>query len=406
MSNLDQKLQQTIQLAYENVPAVKARFEAAGLTPDAIQGVADLPKLPVLSKDEVVGMQQANPPFGGMLGVSLSEISHIFFSPGPIYEPAPEPDESAWEVALDALKRCGFEPGEIILNSFSYHLVPAGFLFDGAFRRLGCIVMPGGTGQADLQLKMAVDLGATGYVGTPSFLMSLVKRAEEQGLIESGAFRIKKAIVSAEPFPPSMRQALAERGITVGNAYATADFGVLALNTGEGMIMQLLDEPIIEVVDPETGQPVGSGEAGEVVVTNFSRIYPLIRLGTGDMAVNMDPNPGHSKQTERGIVLVGRSGEAAKVRGMFVHPNQLRFAAAQVNGVKVVQGVVSRPGDKDHFTLRVETEGEVDETAVADNLQQIIPNICRVRVDEVEFVTAGTIQPDAPGMVDARDWQA
>ncbi|MAU02136.1 MAG: CoF synthetase [Anaerolineaceae bacterium] len=406
MTDLDAKLKEAVQYAYKNAPAVKARFDKAGITPDDIQGVADLPKIPVLPKDQIVALQQAAPPFGGMLGVPPEKVTHIFFSPGPIYEPAPEPDEGAWDVAIAALKTTGFKPSDVVLNSFTYHLVPAGFLFDNAFVRLGCTVVPGGTGSAELQLKMMQDLKVTGYSGTPSFLMSLIKKAEASGIDFNNDLQLKTAIFSAEPLPPSLRQTFVEEyGLAVGNAYATADFGLLALNTGEGMAMSLLPEPIVEVVDSETGQPVGAGEAGEVVATNFSRAYPLIRIGTGDMAMNMDPNPGQSQQTERSIILVGRSGEAAKVRGMFVHPNQLRFATGQIPGVQKVQGVVSRPEHKDHFVVRVEAEG-VDETAVTEQVKTAVQGLCRVRVDAVEFISPGTLADDAPGMVDARNWQA
>lgn len=404
MTNLDVKLRNAVKTAYENAPAVKARFEAAGITPNDIQSLADLPQIPVLPKDDIVAMQQANPPFGGMLGVSPDKITHIFFSPGPIYEPAPEADDSAWDVAVGALQMTGFKPGDVVLNSFTYHLVPAGFLFDNALTRLGCTVVPGGTGSAELQLKMMQDLQVTGYSGTPSFLMSLIKKAEAAGLDFRKDLQLKTAIFSAEPLPPSLRQTFVEEyGLAVGNAYATADFGLLALNTGDGMAMSILPEPIVEVVDSDTGQPVGAGETGEVVATNFSRAYPLIRIGTGDMAMNVDPNPGQSGQTERSLILVGRSGEAAKVRGMFVHPNQLRFATGQIPGISKVQGVVSRPELKDYFLLRVQAEG-VDETAVAAQIKTAVQGLCRVRVDAVEFIAPGSLADDAPGMVDARDW--
>jgi phenylacetate-CoA ligase len=170
------------------------------------------------------------------------------------------------------------------------------------------------------------------------------------------------------------------------------------------MAMQLLAEPIVEVVDPDTGQRVGPGETGEVVVTSFSRVYPLIRLGTGDMAMNLDPNPGQSRQEERSIILVGRSGDAAKVRGMFVHPNQLRFAAGQIPGVQIIQGVVSRPQEKDRFVLRVAMDEGTDQATAAEQISQAVQSVCRVRVDDVEFVEPGTITAESPGMVDRRDW--
>jgi phenylacetate-CoA ligase len=259
-------------------------------------------------------------------------------------------------------------------------------------------------GNSELQVQMMRDLGVTGYAGTPSFLMSLIRKAEEMGFDFRKDFKLRKAIVSAEPLPPDLRQKLESYGLTVGNAYGTADFGLLALNLGQGMAMQLLAEPIVEVVDPDTGQRVGPGETGEVVVTNFSRVYPLIRLGTGDMAMNLDPNPGQSRQEERSIILVGRSGDAAKVRGMFVHPNQLRFAAGQIPGVQIIQGVVSRPQEKDRFVLRVAMDEGTDQATAAEQISQAVQSVCRVRVDDVEFVEPGTITAESPGMVDRRDW--
>ncbi len=399
MKDLNQQLQETIKHAYENATAVTERFDAAGIKPEDIQTVADLVKIPILPKDDIVALQQANPPFGGMLGVPPEDVTHIFFSPGPIYEPAPEPDESSWTVLIAALEKSGFQKGEVVLNSFSYHLVPAGLSFDGALTRLGCIVVPGGVGNSDLQLKMVQDMKITGYVGTPSFLLRLLEKGKELGIENT----ITHALVSAEPLLPPMRAAIEAYGVSIGNAYATADLGILGLNLG-GMAFQLFSEPIVEVVDPETGQPVGAGETGEIVATNFSKVYPLIRIGTGDMAMNMDPNPGQSTQAERSIVLVGRSGDAAKVRGMFVHPNQLRFATGQIPGALKVQGVVTQPDNKDHFVIRVEVEDGVADTAVAEKIKEAVRNLCRVRVDDVEFLAPGTLAEDAPGMVDARDW--
>lgn len=405
MSDLDRKLRETVAHAYANATAVKARFDAAGVAPEAIQTIADLTKLPILRKDEMVQLQQANPPFGGFLGVEPAAVSHIFFSPGPLYEPAPAAQDRVWEITKQMLLGCGFVPGDVVLVSLSYHLTPAGFLFDQALTRLGCTVIPGGIGNSDLQLQMMRELGCTGYVGTPSFLMSLIRKAEEDGLTFTADFKLTKAIVSAEPLPPSLRQTLTETyGIAVSNAYGTAEFGILAVDRGDGvpMAMQLLPEPIIQLLDPETGEPVDAGTPGEVVVTNFSRVYPLLRFGTGDMAVNVDPNPGKSKQEERSMILVGRSGEAVKVRGMFVHPNQLRFAASQVPGVQAVQAVVTRPDLKDVLTLKAAVASGAGSEAVVEGLKRAVTAVCRLRVDAVEFIAS--LPDGAPGIVDARAW--
>lgn len=401
MTEVDKKLQEFIQYAYKNATAVKARFDAAGVQPYEIKSVADLEKVPVFSKDQIIQIQQADPPFGGMLGVPREQVSHIFFSPGPIYEPAPNPQEANVGNAVAAIKQSGFQPGEIVLNCFSYHLVPAGFAFDAALTHLGCTVVPGGIGNSDLQIKMALDMKIRGYAGTPSFLLSLLTKAQEQGTPLS----IDHAIVSAEPLLPPMRAAIEAFGVHIGNTYATADFGIMAINIGGGLAFQLFPgPPFVEVVDLETREPVGPGEPGEIVATNLSHVYPLIRIGTGDMAVNVDPKPGHSQQSDRSLILIGRCGDAVKVRGMFVHPNQLNFAARQVPGVLKVQGVVTQPDNKDHLVIKAEIADGVAATAVTAPLQEMIKNLCRVRVDVVECLSPGTLGENAPDMVDGRDW--
>lgn len=408
MSTINQKLQATIQHAYDNAPAVRARFDKAGLTPADVQTTADLVKVPVLEKDEIIALQQASPPFGGMLAVPTSEIRHIFMSPGPIYEPDADDDDDAWDIAVDVLRAGGFTPDDVVLNTLSYHLVPAGSLLDTALTRLGCTVVPSGYGNTDLQIKLMHDLGVSGYVGTPSFLMHLIQRAEEMGLDFRESFKLTKALVSAEPLPAPLRNTFVEKyGIAICNTYATAELGLLAYNTAEGLTMDLLPQPIIQLVDPDTGRTVGPGEVGEIVVTNFSKIYPLIRFGTGDLAINVDPKPDESAQHERQIIIVGRRGDAIKVRGMFVHPTQLRFAVAQVAGMlglnppPTVQGAVQRPGHRDEFIVRVALTDETQQAALTGPLKQAIQQACRIRVDELEFVK--TIDPDARPMVDERN---
>lgn len=404
-STLDETVKNIIAHAYTRSPAFNKRLLVLDLKPENIQSVADLAQIPILTKDAALALQQANPPFGGMLAAPLNEIAHVFLSPGPLYEPAPNPDDPEWDNAAAIMRQCGFVPGDIVLMSLSYHLVPAGYLFDTALVKLGCTVLPAGTGSSDLQLKMAQDLGATGYIGTPSFLMSLIQKAEEMGLDFQRDFKIRKATVSAEPLPPSLRARLESYGLTVVNAYATAECGILALGKTAAMELQLMPEPIIQVVDPETGQDVGPGEVGEIVVTNFSRIYPLIRFGTGDMGVNVDPKPGESHQDERGIILVGRRGDAVKVRGMFVHPNQVRFAAAAIPGILATQVIITRPDLRDDVTLRVEVEGGQGSDELTQRILGTFQAACRVKADRVEYLTPGTIDPKEPGVYDQRQWE-
>lgn len=406
----DERIRNLIQHAYENAPAVRNRFDKHGLTPADIQGVSDLIKVPILPKDDIIALQQADPPFGGMLGVPMSEVRHIFMSPGPIYEPDAGEDEAAASVTQSALSQAGFQSGDVVINALSYHLVPAGMLLDGALAGMGCTVLPTGPGNTELQIKIMQDLSATAYVGTPSFLINLLKKAEEMGLNTKIDLKLTKALVSAEPLFPEQRALLVDTyGLTVCNAYATAELGVLAVNLDGSRPMTLMADPIIQVVDPETRQHVGPGEAGEVVVTNYSHAYPLIRLGTGDMAIYLDENPDASAQNERAIMLVGRSGEASKVRGMFVHPNQLRFAVAavtgQMGGASAVQGIVSRSEEKDHFLVKIAlNDGTADTNPLVEPLHAAIQQACRVRANEIQFVSSDDLAATDPGMVDARDW--
>ncbi len=396
---INERLQKQIQHAYDNAPAFRERMDSAELTPSHIQSTADLEKLPVIPKDDVVQMQQENPPFGGLLAVPLEELSHIYFSPGPLYEPDAGSDDFADDAVGHVFTEAGFVAGDIVLNTLSYHLVPAGMMLDRGLTAIGCTVIPGGVGNSDLQLKMMRDLGVTGYAGTPSFLAALIEKAEGMGLDFKRDFKVTKAFVSAEPLAASLRQKLVdEYGISVANGYATAELGLLALDCEGKMQMKLMPEPIVEIVDSDTGKCVGAGEVGEVVVTTFNRAYPLIRFGTGDMAINIDPAPGKSKQAERAITLVGRKGEAVKVRGMFVHPNQLRFITGQLLQTGAVQGIVTRPENRDMLTVRVVSDKTEMEEAFKGALQQVI----RVKVDSVEFVDA--LPDGAAGMVDERSW--
>ena len=391
--------------AYDHAPAVRAIFEIAGLTPQDIRSLSDLERLPITSKDRLAQLQAEQPPFGGFLAVPEADLQHVFFSPGPIYEP--HATESALlDTVYEILKIADIGRGDIALNAFSYHLIPSGIALDECLRELGATVIPGGAGNADLQVKMMYDLGATVYLGTPSWLMALIKKAEELGFNFRQQFALRKAVVSAESLPPSLRQALVDQyGLAVTNAYGTAELGFLAYNQAGGLAMSLLESSVIQVANPETGKTVPPGEAGEVVVTSYNTTFPLIRLGTGDLAVNLDPKPGESRQRERAIILLGRVGEAVKVRGMFLHPNQLRFAITQVGGIERFQAVVTRSEHRDELTLRVAASDPAANTQVlSEALSIAIRSACRVRVDNCIFVEAGEIASEAPLISDEREW--
>jgi phenylacetate-CoA ligase len=406
MDQINKKIMDIIQHAYNNAPTMKTIMDEAGLSPNDIQTLADLDKIPVTSKDRLAELQEADPPFGGFLAVPQGELQHIFFSPGPLYEP--HAGETGWIDSIrEVLSIAGFTSGDVVLNAFGYHFTPSGVLGDQTLREIGATVIPVGVGNPELQIKMMKDLNVTGFVGVPSWLMTLLQKIDDSSLNFLDEFNLKRALVSAEPLPPSLRQTFVDQyKLEITNAYGTAELGFLAYNNDGGLAMQLLETSIIQVVDPDTGQSVNPGDTGEVVVTTFDQVYPLIRLGTGDLAVNIDPAPGESRQAERSIILVGRVGDAVKVRGMFVHPNQLGFAAAQIPGVGRIQAVVSRPEQRDILLLRVvPSEKDADQEALTPALMNAVQASCRVKVDQVEFIASEVLAEDAPMIVDQRSWE-
>jgi phenylacetate-CoA ligase len=399
------KLRHILQHAYANAPAVRAIFDQAGINPEDVLSPADLEKVPVTSKDRLVELQAAEPPFGGFLAVPTDKLQHIFISPGPLYEPSTG-ESPVMDTIHEICTIAGFVSGDVVINTFGYHYIPTGLAIDQVLRKMGITVIPAGVGNADLQIKMMLDLKVTGYVGTPSWLMTLIQKAEEMQLNFNGKFDLHKVLVSAEPLPTPMRQAFVDSyGLNVTNAYGTAELGFLAYNIDGGLAMRLLETSIVQIAHPESGQTVGAGEVGEVVVTTFNEAYPLIRLGTGDLAMNVVPADSQ-RQGERSIILVGRVGDAIKVRGMFIHPNQLRFAIGQVSGIVNFRSVVTRPGNRDEITLSVVlAEPSADHHVLVETLTAAVQSVCRIKVDRIEFVSAGDWGDEQSVIQDKRIWE-
>ncbi|MFQ5612184.1 MAG: phenylacetate--CoA ligase family protein [Anaerolineae bacterium] len=401
--SLTDRLKQTIAHGYANAPALRRLMDEAGLTPADIQSVADLPKIPVTTKDQLAQMQKDNPPFGGWLAVPLEGLQRIYISPGPLFEPGGE--ETLDEARLEAFRAAGLGPGDVVLNTFLYHLVPAGLMLDAALRGIGATVVPTGPGNTDYQVQIMMALGATGYVGTPSFLKVIFQKAEAMG-IPRQAIPIKKGFFSAEPYPPSLRAFFEEDyGMTTSQSYATAELGVIAFDRTGETTLKLVRNLIVEIVDPESGQPVPPGEPGHVVVTTFDKTYPLVRLGTGDLSAFVGQPDAEGYYTHiKG--WMGRVGDAIKVRGMFLHPLQLKAAIAQFEELGNVQAIVTRPDTRDHVRLRVEMKnGTADEEALREKVKAAASQACRLKVDEVEFVAAGSIEESARTVVDERTWE-
>ncbi|MEX2145496.1 MAG: phenylacetate--CoA ligase family protein, partial [Candidatus Rokuibacteriota bacterium] len=370
-----------------------------GPPPGHFRSLDDLARLPVIKKSEMPDLQKADPPFGGFCTEPLSRIRKIFVSPGPIFEPM-GPELSAWH-GETCLYAGGFRAGDVVLNTFFYHLVPAAHELDEALNMIGCAVVPTGVGNTDTQVTTAVALKATGYVGTPSFLMTILTRAREMG-VRRLPFEV--AQVGAEPFPESMRkQFQEEHGIMARQGFGTADLGLVAYECAEGAGMHLVDDAITQVCDPQSGQPLPHGQIGELVATVNNATYPMIRFGTGDLTVITDEPCRCGRTSARMLGWRGRADEVTKVRGMFIHPRQADEVAARVPGVARYQVVVGRDGHNDTLTFRVELASGADAGAVRQGLEAATRDVMKLR-GGVDVVATGTIADNAKKIIDERKW--
>jgi phenylacetate-CoA ligase len=398
MTHFDERVRDLVAHAYAHAPAIKGLMDKAGVTPADVQTAHDLRKIPVLSKDALVEIHQQNPPFGGFLTVDPNTLPRIYISPGPIYDPQPPPQDP--DAALEPFRYVGFGAGDRVLNTFTYHLTPAGILLDEGLRGVGATVIPTGPGNTELQIMMTMALQASGFVGQPSYLMQLLDKMESMG-IAPAANPLKKALFSAEPYLPAQRERFeGTYGMKTTSAYGTADLGFVGYTRHEMPGFRVMNSLYIQIVDPQSGEEVEAGSSGEIVVTTFNKAYPLIRFGTGDLGA-LSPDLIDGKQHLLG--LFGRSGEAIKVRGMFLHPNQLRGAAAQFPIITAIQAIITRPENKDYVTLRVEVREGADTEGLGEKLQALAQAAVRLRIDEVQIVPQGTIGSERT-VRDDRKW--
>jgi phenylacetate-CoA ligase len=383
------------QLAQLNAQIARAaaRPGMGGTDGAPLASLADLARLPVLRKSDLSAWQKAAPPFGGL---AVNNAAHVFQSPGPIYEPGGVSHD--WWRMGRFLHALGIGPADTVQNCFSYHFVPAGQIFESGARAVGARVFPAGTGQTELQVRAAVDIGCTAYAGTPDYLKVILDKADEMG--ERLAFT--RAAVGGGALFPSLRALYRERGIDCRQCYATADLGNIAYETAvdgqvcEGMV---LDEGVIvEIVRPGTGDPVPHGEVGEVVVTTLNPDYPLIRFATGDLSAILpgDSPCGRTNLRIRG--WLGRADQTTKIKGMFVRPEQVAAFVARHSEVARARVVASRDGEMDVMTVQIETRAsnpKLYEDSLVDTLK------LRGRV---ELVPPGSLPNDGKVIEDRRSY--
>ncbi|MCC1492136.1 phenylacetate--CoA ligase family protein [Cognatishimia sp. F0-27] len=355
-----------------------------------------LATLPVLRKSELVARQAEQPPFGGL---PVSNVAHVFQSPGPIYEPGGVSHD--WWRMGRFLKACGIGPGDIVQNCFGYHLTPAGMIFESGARAVGATVLPAGTGQTELQVRAAKDVGVTAYAGTPDFLKVILEKADEMGV----SLGITRAGVGGGALFPSLRAWYAERGITCLQCYATADLGNIAYESPnpadpmaapEGMILD--EHVIVEIVTPGTGDPVPEGEVGEVVVTSLNPDYPLVRFATGDLSAILPGQSACGRTNTRIKGWMGRADQTTKIKGMFVRPEQVADLVARHAEIDRARVVASRAGERDVMTVRIETVA-TDPAPFAATVSEVLK-----LKGEIELVSPGALPRDGLVIEDARSY--
>jgi phenylacetate-CoA ligase len=382
------------------LPAQIARAQALagygdklnGLDAAAVTSVAALASLPVLRKSDLGAAQTAGNPFGGLTTRPAHGFAHVFQSPGPIYEPG-DTAHDWWRMGR-FLNACGIGAGDVVQNCFGYHLTPAGMIFESGARAVGAAVLPAGTGQTELQVIAARDVGTTAYAGTPDYLKIILDKADEMG-VQLG---ITRAAVGGGALFPSLRQEYADRGITCLQCYATADLGNIAYESDamEGMIVD--EGVIVEIVTPGTGDPVAPGQVGEVVVTTLNPDYPLIRFATGDLSAVMEGASPCGRTNTRIKGWMGRADQTTKIKGMFVRPEQVAQLVAKHDEILRARVIAGREGEMDVMTVQIEADGGSKDAFAAS-----VVEVLKMK-GAVEVVAPGSLPNDGKVIEDQRSY--
>lgn len=397
------RLRAAQQQAWERAPAIRALYDRAGLVPADLHAAGDLARLPVTPKESLIDLQRLSPPFGGLLAADPAKIRRVFVSPGPIHEPQLRDDTDGHGFAL-AFREAGVGPGDLVLNTWSYHLVPAGLLLDDGIAACGATVLPAGTGNAEIQAQLLLGLGVTCICASTAYFETLVATLERNGHDLPRSWRVRSALLGGEmgDWMGKRRRLEARYGIRTFSAYATADFGLVGHERvgQEGYLIH--PERLVEVCDPVTGQPLPVGVPGQVVVTTLAAGWPLIRLGTGDVAAALAM--ADDGTVARLGLLQGRVGQGVKVREIFIYPRQVEELVLQTPALRRAQVVVSKRGGREHITLTVTLRQDTRSAQLEADLHALFRQLTRLRADALEVQSSeGGLADDAPWLVDRKD---
>ena len=386
----DERTSDLIDGLSAQIHRAKQGKDACKLDGPDIKSLADLANYPVLRKSDLSKWQKAQPPFGGF---AVKKPAHIFQSPGPIYEPGGVSHD--WWRMGRFLHACGIGADDIVQNCFGYHLTPAGMIFENGAQAVGASVLPAGVGQTELQVRAAADIGTTAYAGTPDYLKIILDRADADGI----ALKITKAAVGGGALFPSLRQEYADRGVTCLQSYATADLGNIAYESDamEGMIVD--EGVIVEIVRPGTGDLLDSGEVGEVVVTTLNPDYPLIRFATGDLSAVLPGESPCGRTNMRIKGWMGRADQTAKIKGMFVRPEQVADFVAKHSEISKARVIATRDGEMDAMTVQIESDAS-DPALYAKSVAETLK-----LKGKVEIVALGSLPNDGIVIDDQRVYE-
>ena len=395
------RLRTVQETAWRMASAIRAIYERAGMTPADIRTAADLTRLPITSKDELLALQQSHPPFGGFLAAREQDIARIFVSPGPLHEPQLRSDRDGHGFAR-AFQAAGIGPGDRVLNTWSYHLVPAGLLLDQGIAACGATVIPAGTGGAELQAKIVLDLGITCICASTAFFMTLIETLENLGHGLPQDWKVRAAMLGGEMGDwMGKRRRLEERyRIRTFSAYATGDFGLIGYEQEGREGYAIHEDRLLQICDPITGLPVAQGTPGQIVVTTLAPGWPLIRFGTGDVACAIETDADGF--AARIGPIQGRVGQAVKAREIFIYPRQLEELAIRVPGVKAAQAVVARPGNREEVTLRLAIEPAAARESLELAAAQEFQKLSRLKPDHIELLAVDALVAESALVVDRK----
>ncbi len=399
-----EKLSEILSHGYLHSKAIRSRFEKAGINPEQIKDLKDLEKLPITKKADLVNAQKERLPFGGFEVLSEEGVRRIYVSPGPVYEPGEwNYDDIRWAQALYA---CGIRAGDIVLNTFNYHLTPLALMLDESLRMFKATVIPVGPGNISMQINLMRQLRVTGYIGTPSFLMAILEAAEGMHLNPKKEFYLETAFVGAEMFPESLRHKLESKlDLLIRQGYGTVDVGCLGYECPEMKGMHIPEDVIVEIVDTETGKQMEKGATGEIVATNFSKVFPMLRFATGDLSYLIeDPCPCGRTSVRLGKIM-GRTDQVTKVWGIFIHPWQVDEVMSKFPVISNYQVVVTRKDYRDEMAIYVELKEEIaDKIGLKKTLEKEVQETLKV-TSEVIFTVKGGIPDRAKKIDDRRIWE-